>query len=174
VPPYAAPSAPPPGYAQPPAPQGYGSPQGYAAPQGYSAPQGYAAPAPQGYGPPASQGYAAPQGYGPGYGTPYGAPAYPQRKTDGLAVASLVCGIGGILFSWTIVLGLACIAAVILGHLSLKRLKTSNDAGYGMAMAGTIIGWVGTGIIALIVIFAVILPLLFFIGFMGAVPTYSS
>ncbi|QEW02972.1 DUF4190 domain-containing protein [Microbacterium lushaniae] len=132
-------------------------------------PQRYAPPAPQDYAPPAypaqqvypvRQSYAAPQGYG--------APAYPQRRTNGLAVASLVCSIVGIVFSFTIVLGLASVAGVILGHLSLKRLKTSGEAGYGMAMAGTIIGWSGVALSALMFVMLVVLPFLLLMGFMGA------
>jgi hypothetical protein len=85
-----------------------------------------------------------------------------------------VCGIGGLVFSWTLILGLASIAAVILGHLSLKRLKTSGEAGYGMALAGTITGWVGVAVLALMFVMFVILPLLFFAGVMGASTTYSA
>ena len=122
----------------------------------------YAPPAyPQGY--PVRPPYSAPQGYG--------APAYPLRKTDGLAIASLVCSLVGIIFSFTIVLGLASVAGVIMGHLSLRRLKTSGDAGYGMAMAGTIIGWVGVGLTVLMFVLLVVLPFLLFIGIMGAATT---
>ncbi|KAA9147846.1 DUF4190 domain-containing protein [Microbacterium lushaniae] len=132
-------------------------------------PQRYAPPAPQAYAPPAypaQQVHYAPQGYG--------APAYPQRRTNGLAVASLVCSIVGIVFSFTIVLGLASVAGVIMGHLSLKRLKTSGEAGYGMAMAGTIIGWAGVALTALVFVMLVVLPFLLLMGFMGAATTYSA
>lgn len=91
-----------------------------------------------------------------------------------MAVAALVCGIGGLVFSWTLVLGLASIAAVILGHISLKRLKTSGEAGYGMALAGTITGWVGVGLLVLLFVLFVIMPFLFFVGVMGAATTYSA
>jgi len=140
----------------PPPPAVYAPP---AYPQGYGAPQ-----VPQGY--PARQPYSSPQGYG--------VPAYPRPKTNGMAVASLVCSIVGIVFSFTIVLGLAAVAGVILGHLSLKRLKTSGEAGYGMAMAGTIIGWAGVALTVLMFVLLVVLPFLLFIGIMGAATTTYS
>ena len=76
-------------------------------------------------------------------GQPYAAP----RPTSGLALASLICGIAGILvvpFSfWIIVPMLVPIAAVVLGHMALSQLKKRPDlGGKGMAIAGLITGYV--------------------------------
>lgn len=109
------------------------------------------------YGAPAAPGYGQPQSpVQPGYGAPhqpYGYaqnpyPVYPApRPTSGLAITSLVCGIVSLLFSWLFLPALASIAAVITGHMALK--KTKNDptvGGRGMAFAGLILGYVVLGI----------------------------
>lgn len=81
--------------------------------------------------------------------------AYPARPalpvTNGLAIASLVCGIlslvffcfcGGIFFG---------IPAVICGHLGLNQLKhpENQQHGHGMAKAGLICGYAGLAIFGL-------------------------
>jgi hypothetical protein len=70
--------------------------------------------------------------------TPLGPPAppAPPTKTSGLAVASLVLGILG-LFSC----GATALVGLILGIVSLVKVKKSNGAlgGQGLALAGTII-----------------------------------
>lgn len=87
---------------------------------------------PQSAGPGSSPG--APAGWPPGgYGVP--------RRTEGLAVASLVLGLS-ILFMWPLALFLS-IAAVITGHMARNRIARSGDQGAGMALAGLIIGYVG-------------------------------
>jgi hypothetical protein len=109
----------------------------------------YGASAAPGYGqpqPPVQPGYGAPhQPYGYAQ-NPY--PVYPApRPTSGLAITSLVCGIVSLLFSWLFLPALASIAAVITGHMALK--KTKNDptvGGRGMAFAGLILGYVVLGI----------------------------
>jgi len=111
-----------------------------------------ASPPPSGY-----PGAAAPQ-------TPYGAPAYPQPpqqqpygygapygyapKTNSLAIVSLISGIA----AFVVLPFIASIVAVITGHMSLKQLKTNGEAGRGMALAGTILGWVGIGLAVLLVV----------------------
>ncbi|MGB0774605.1 MAG: GYF domain-containing protein [Akkermansiaceae bacterium] len=63
--------------------------------------------------------------------------------TDGLSIASLVCGILACVTCW---LGaLFGIPAVICGHMSMKKIKYSPVpvAGGGMAMAGLITGYIG-------------------------------
>lgn len=58
--------------------------------------------------------------------------------TSGLAIGSLICGILGFL-----TLGLTSIPAVIMGHLSLSKIKKSMGAlgGKGLAIAGLITGY---------------------------------
>jgi hypothetical protein len=76
---------------------------------------------------------------------PYGSSANsivpPPRATDGLAIASLVLGL---------LTPLCCglftgIPAIICGHISLSKIsKNPNLQGKGMAIAGLVLGYVGT------------------------------
>jgi type II secretory pathway pseudopilin PulG len=83
----------------------------------------------------------------------------PNTKTSGMAVASMICGILGLL------LWLPCIPAVILGHLGLSAIKKSAGAlkGGGMAVTGLVTGYL---MIAAIPIIAILASL--------AVPVFSS
>jgi hypothetical protein len=155
--PYAGPPTHP--YAQPPPP--YGQPQ-YGQPQ-YGQPQ-YAPPAygSQGYGPPPT-GY--PTGYVP-YQYGYGAPR--TQTTNGLAIASLVCGIVSILGPLAcLVLSLAGIAGLICGTMSLRQLKRAvvPQQGRGMAIGGIVTSAVGLAGLALMLLF---FGALIFGGFFGA------
>lgn len=144
----------------PPAPQGqpaYGEQQaGY--PQ-----QTYAQPSyGQQYGQPA---YGQQQAYGQ---QPYGQPGYgyaPARPNNVLAIISLVASIAGV----TILPFVGSIAGVITGHMSLKQLQSSGENGRGMAVAGTIIGWIGTGFWLLLIVIWVIAA----IAFAAAIPSMA-
>lgn len=137
--------------AQPAQPQGWerqptGEPQAWQ-PQTEAGAQEPGAPPPP---PPAypgqqGQGYQQGQPYGqPGYG--YGQPqqfpgGYAAPRTDGQAIAALVCGIIGIV---------ACpiifsIIAIVLGRQSERRVKESGGTltGDQMAKAGWILGIIG-------------------------------
>jgi Domain of unknown function (DUF4190)/GYF domain 2 len=80
----------------------------------------------------------------------YGA-LYPT--SSGYAIASLICGIAGLVTC----IGLLSIPAVICGHMALHQIKNSPRivAGRGMALAGLICGYlallmVGAGLAMLI------------------------
>jgi hypothetical protein len=62
---------------------------------------------------------------------------------SGLAVASMVCGIVGMITCY--VHGVAAIPAVICGHLAIKAIRESPVpmAGRGMAIAGLVMGYLG-------------------------------
>jgi len=77
----------------------------------------------------------------------YGMPPAPQR-TNGAAIASLVCGILGCI-PW-----LTGLAAVILGIVGLRKTKDPQVGGKGMAIAGLILG--GISIVAWTLYFAVV------------------
>ncbi|GAA5153835.1 hypothetical protein GCM10025768_24080 [Microbacterium pseudoresistens] len=110
--------------------------------------QPYAPPQPYAAAPPATP----VQPYAPHY--PYASAPYAAlQSTSGLAVTSLVCGIGGLALIWIVVPLLASIAAVITGHMALSRLKTTpHIGGRGMAITGLILGYVGVAGLAFIVI----------------------
>lgn len=140
----------------------------YAQPQqpaGAYAPGDYGQQPPSPYGQPPSpyqqqafnqQPYGQPQ-------SPYGQPAYyaMQAEPKGLSIASMCCGIAVFVgFGFFI---LPQIAAVILGHLALKR----EPAGKGMAIAGLVMGYLG---VALTVIFGII----FFIAIGASSSSYNN
>ncbi|MEU8398741.1 DUF4190 domain-containing protein [Nonomuraea sp. NPDC048892] len=130
---------------QPPSSGGYGQqpPGGYGGGYGQqpaSHPQqlGYGQLPPSGgYGqqPPSYGGYGQ-QGYGQ---QGYGQPGYyaPPRSTNGMAVASLVLGIIGLIFC-----GLTSIPGVILGHIALNRIKRTGEEGSGMAVGGLVTSYI--------------------------------
>ena len=81
-----------------------------------------------------------------------------QKKTAGVAVASLVLGILGL-----ILIGpLGSIPAVICGHLALSRLRKNPEGlgGDGLATAGLIMGYIQIGlmVVMLPLLAAIILP----------------
>jgi hypothetical protein len=83
-----------------------------------------------------------PGGY-PGFSTgyPYPVDPYdpyrPQKPpgTNGKAIAALVTALAGLLFC-----GLPSIAGLILGIVAMRETRRSGQDGYGIALAGTIIG----------------------------------
>ena len=113
--PFAPPGSPPP--LPPPAPPGWGPP-----PPGYGPPPPGYPPPPPGYGPP-------PPGYG-GWGPP------PQRRTNGLAIASMICGIVGCFY------GIPAILAIVFGFIARSQIRKNPQEGSGMALAGIILGFV--------------------------------
>jgi Domain of unknown function (DUF4190) len=150
----------PPAYGAPPTPQGYAQP-GYP-PPGYQPPPSYPPPPPAGYPPP---GYQDPAGYAPGYPPPpqygtqppqYGgpppgyAPPYPggypapdysggygqpvPSGTNTMAIASLVASVIGVLC------GIGSIVGIVLGSVALNQIKQTKQEGYGLAIAGIVVG----------------------------------
>lgn len=78
----------------------------------------------------------APSRTDPGPGTPYH-----SDPLNGLAVASMVCGIIGLFMPC---LGmLLSIAAIIMGHIARSQIVTAREEqrGSGMALAGLILGY---------------------------------
>jgi hypothetical protein len=121
----------------------------YGAPPYGAAPSG---PPPYGASPYAASPYAAapyPEAPHPGYQSPY--QPYPQaaRSTNGLAIASMVLGI-----LWIYWLG--SLLALVFGYIALRQIKQRNQAGRGMAIAGTVLGWCGVAFLVLAIIGAVV------------------
>lgn len=81
---------------------------------------------------------------------PGGYPPAAQRAvvqpplTSGMATASMVLGILGVLGGWCL-FGLPCILAVVLGHLALRETRDGTRSGHGMAVAGLVMGYVFVG-----------------------------
>lgn len=83
----------------------------------------------------------------PGYGS--GAAAPPQRS-NGVAIAALVCGIVALLLSWipgiNLLSFLLGIIALICGAIGLSKAKDPGVGGRGLAIGGIV-----TGLLALII-----------------------
>ena len=146
-----------------PASTGYEPPSGYP-PPGYPPPSypppppGYATQQPGYQPPPPPQG-----GYPPQYGGPYPPPSAPppppqfggqpypggynqptpQAGTNTMAISSLVASVVGLLC------GIGSIVGIVLGVVALNQIKQTRQAGYGLAVAGIVVG-VATLIISMI------------------------
>jgi hypothetical protein len=92
----------------------------------------------------------------------WGAPPFaPPKKTNGLAIASLVLGL-----AWVVVgpLGFFTgIAAVITGHIARKQIREREENGGGMALAGLILGYISVvisilAVIGLSILFFAVIP----------------
>lgn len=79
--------------------------------------------------------------------------AQPARRTEGTAIIALVLGILGII-SCPVVLS---IPAVIVGNQAKARMAQDPTLeGEGMARAAVILGWIGIGLGALGIVFAIL------------------
>ncbi|BBY31239.1 DUF4190 domain-containing protein [Mycolicibacterium sediminis] len=96
--------------------------------------------------PPVYDAYPPPPGYGPPPPYPMPAAGYqyggydPYRATkppgtNGKAIAALVTSLGGLLFC-----GLPSIVGLILGIVALRETRSTGQDGFGLALAGTIVG----------------------------------
>ena len=119
----------------------------------------YGAPQPPQAQPPAAPAYGqqAPA-YGqsaPAYGQPaaaYGGP--PAKKTNVLAIVSLIASIAGFVIAW----GIGSIVGIICGHISLGQIKKTGEEGHGLAVAGLIVGYIG---LALAILSVIIIAIVF-------------
>ena len=72
----------------------------------------------------------------------------PVARTNGLAIASLVCALAQFVFG-----PLATIPAIVFGHVARHQIKHTGEQGAELALAGLILGWA-----------ALILGILLFVG----------
>jgi hypothetical protein len=79
----------------------------------------------------------------------YGAPV--DKKTNGLAIASLVCSCAGILF-----FGVPGILGIVFGFVARSQIRRSNGSqgGEGLALAGIIVGFAWIAILIVIIVVA--------------------
>jgi Domain of unknown function (DUF1707)/Domain of unknown function (DUF4190) len=66
---------------------------------------------------------------------------YPQRRTNGLAIAALVCGLGQLAMGPP-----ATVAAIVLGHKAQREIRQTGEPGDGLARAGLIMGYLGLSV----------------------------
>jgi hypothetical protein len=60
----------------------------------------------------------------------------PVARTNGLAMASLACGLAQFMFG-----PLATIPAIVFGQVALHQIRRSGEQGAGLALAGLMLGW---------------------------------
>jgi hypothetical protein len=77
---------------------------------------------------------------------PYG--YAPAQRTNGFAIAALICGLAGF------VTGCTAPLAVIFGLIARSQIRTSREEGAGFALAGIILGAV---VIAIFVVLIVVI-----------------
>lgn len=123
-------------------PAGYGQQAGGYGQQagGYGQQPGGYGQQPGGYG--QQPGYS---GYQPGW---VGSPGYGAAKTNGLAIAALICGLVQFI-GFGIFTG---IPAIILGHMARRQVRQTGEQGAGMAMAGLVLGYIGVALAIILVI----------------------
>ncbi len=69
-------------------------------------------------------------------------------KTNGLALASLACGLAQFSFGPAV-----AIPAIVFGHVARRQIKRTGEQGAGLALAGLILGWT-TMILVIVLIVA--------------------
>ena len=84
-------------------------------------------------------------------------------KTNGLASASLACGLAQFAFG-----PLATIPAIVCGYMARSQIKRTGERGAGLALAGLILGW-GAVILGIVVI---VLGLAISIGMHATMPMH--
>jgi hypothetical protein len=75
-------------------------------------------------------------------GRPHAPPAPP--KTNSMAIASLLCGVGQVMF-WPLI----TLPAIVLGHVARRQIRQTGEEGSGLALAGLILGYIGAGVVLL-------------------------
>jgi Domain of unknown function (DUF1707)/Domain of unknown function (DUF4190) len=94
---------------------------------------------------------------------PVVAPPATATKTNGLAVASLACGVAQFMVG-----PLATIPAILCGHIARGQIRRTGERGAGLALAGLILGW-ATVILGVLL---VILGLAVFSATSGSTPMH--
>jgi hypothetical protein len=87
------------------------------------------------------------------YTTPppaYGAAGTVGPKTNTLAIVAIILGF------------LVPIGGIITGHIALGQIKKTGEAGRGLALTGTIVGYVLTVFYVLAIILSILIPILVF------------
>jgi hypothetical protein len=70
----------------------------------------------------------------------------PVATTNGMAMASFVCGLAQFMFG-----PLATIPAIVFGHMARSQIRRTGEKGVGLALAGLMLGW-GAVILGIVII----------------------
>ena len=94
----------------------------------------------------------------PAYNMQGGYPGYQPKPGSGLAIASLVCCILGILTGIFIFSGLSLgLAGIVLGIVALVKVKNGTASGKGMAIGGIVTGALGMIAAAAMMVLGIVL-----------------
>ena len=77
-------------------------------------------------------------------------------KTNTYAIWSLVLACTSFIFGWFV----TAVVAIILGNMAKTQIQQSNEQGYNLASAGSVLGWINIGLS----IFAIMIILIFAVG----------
>jgi hypothetical protein len=80
----------------------------------------------------------------PAPGLPPARYAAPADRTNPLAVAALVCGVGQFFLPMP-----TTILAIVFGHVARGQIRRTGEKGAGLARAGLVLGWAGLALITL-------------------------
>jgi hypothetical protein len=96
----------------------------------------------------------APPGASPQWGPPPGAGAYAPPRTEGTAIAALVCSLA----SWVVCPIILAVVALGLAHSAGNKIDASGGriTGEGMVKAAQIIAWIHIGLFTLGAVIAAI------------------
>jgi hypothetical protein len=75
-----------------------------------------------------------------------------RQRTNGMAAASLVCGISAFPLSLLLLGPIPAVAAIILGHRARRQIRQTGEAGAGAALAGALLGYLCMGLFVLVII----------------------
>ena len=98
----------------------------------------------------------APSGATPHWGPPPGTGAYTAPRTEGTAIAALICSIA----SWLLCPMILAVIALALAHAAGNKIDASAGrlTGNGLVRAAQIISWIHIGLVTLVcVIIAIVL-----------------
>ncbi len=74
----------------------------------------------------------------------------PPARTNGFAIASLVCSLATFVFC-----GIGTVLGIVFGHVARHQIKRTGEGGGGLALAGLIIGYasIGLGVVVISAVF---------------------
>lgn len=81
----------------------------------------------------------------------------PAQQASVVAVWALVAGLVAVFAGWCL-LGLPCLAAIVLGHVAESQTRDGMMSGRGQAVAGLAMGYLSLVPAALVLLWAVPVP----------------
>jgi len=89
------------------------------------------------------------------------------QPTNGMAMASMICGIIGIVGGCLLI---PSILAIIFGHIARAQIRRGEGSGDGLAVAGLWMGYIWNGLMVLVIV----IYILFFVVAIGVAATAAA